>query len=115
MDDFRDSSEAIDNGEPSTFWQGLLAGHFSLIEQYDQGGRAFLVARRNETKGPALTARERRVLSLAARGLPNEAIGAELELPASAIAAHLANAAQKLNISSRARLVETAATFGDEE
>lgn len=61
------------------------------------------VAARGDT-GVALTPMERRVAELAASGLTNREIGAELRLPASTVSSHLSRTYAKLGIQSRAAL-----------
>jgi hypothetical protein len=34
--------------EALELWQGLVAGRWSLVEQFDSDGRRFLVARKND-------------------------------------------------------------------
>ena len=100
---------------PDTIWEGLVTGQFSLVEQFERDGRTYLVARRNDPRGPALTSRERTLVAWAARGLSNSEIAGETGLSQATIAAHLANAAQKLGVASRAALVNAAAAFVDQE
>ena len=109
----RASATAVDapDNAPSNIWEGLVDGHFSLVEQFERNGQVYLVARRNEPRGPQLTPREREVVARAARGLSNEEIAARTGLLQSAVAAHLANAAQKVGVGSRAALVSAAAAF----
>jgi DNA-binding NarL/FixJ family response regulator len=117
MDDERDERDedvehdAVDQG-PATIWEGLLSGHFSLIEQ---AGSTYLVARKNEPRGPALTFRERTCVTWAGRGLNDGEIAREMRLPVSTVSVHLANAGQKLCISSRSALVSAASAFVDVE
>ncbi len=109
----RASTTAVNGPDhaPSSIWEGLIGGHFSLVEQFERNGQVYLVARRNEPPGPQLTAREREVVARAARGLSNEEIAARTGLLQGAVEAHLANAAQKLGVGSRAALVSAAAAF----
>ncbi|MFN8110189.1 MAG: helix-turn-helix transcriptional regulator [Thermoleophilia bacterium] len=55
--------------------------------------------------GDALTSSQRRVAELAARGLTNRAVAAELFMSEKTVEAHLTNVYRKLDIHSRAQLV----------
>lgn len=106
--------DAVDQG-PDTVWEGLLSGHFSLVELTEQAGSTYLVARKNEPRGPALTFRERSCVAWAGRGLNDGEIAREMKLPVSTVTVHLANAAQKLGASSRSALVSAASALVDIE
>jgi DNA-binding CsgD family transcriptional regulator len=105
---------AVDES-PDTIWEGLLSGHFSLIELIEHAGSTYLVARKNEPRGPALTFRERTCVAWAGRGLNDGEVAREMKLPVSTVSVHLANAAQKLGVSSRSALVSAASAFVDVE
>jgi DNA-binding CsgD family transcriptional regulator len=109
MDDEHDQRPP--DGAPRTLWDGFADGHFSVIEQLERDGRTYLVARRNHERRPALTAREREVLVRTARGQSSAEIAAALHEAQAAVEAHLANAAQKLGLASRAALVTAAEAF----
>ncbi|MCW2497376.1 response regulator transcription factor, partial [Jatrophihabitans sp.] len=59
-----------------------------------------------------LTARERQVLSLLARGLSNEAIGRELYISATTAKFHVGNVLRKLSVSRRAEAVYAGSKLG---
>jgi DNA-binding NarL/FixJ family response regulator len=61
---------------------------------------------------PTLTGRERNVLTLAARGLTNKAIGFQLSISDRTVQEHLANSYEKLGVSSRTEAVTRAAVLG---
>jgi DNA-binding NarL/FixJ family response regulator len=61
---------------------------------------------------PTLTGRERSVLTLAARGLTNKAIGFQLSISDRTVQEHLANSYEKLGASSRTEAVTRAAALG---
>lgn len=62
--------------------------------------------------GPDLTAREREVLTLLARGLSNEAIGEELYISATTAKFHVGNVMRKLAVSRRAEAVYAGSKLG---
>src|SRR3712207_893783 len=62
--------------------------------------------------GPDLTAREREVLTLLARGLSNEAIGRELFISATTAKFHVGNVMRKLAVSRRAEAVYAGSKLG---
>ncbi|SHG64437.1 MadR family response regulator transcription factor [Geodermatophilus nigrescens] len=61
---------------------------------------------------PELTAREREVLALLARGLSNEAIGRELYISATTAKFHVTNLMRKLAVSRRAEAVYAGSKLG---
>ena len=64
------------------------------------------------TDGSDLTARERQVLMLLARGLSNEAIGRELYISATTAKFHVGNVMRKLDVSRRAEAVYAGSKLG---
>ena len=67
---------------------------------------------RDEAEDPALTAREREVLELAARGLPSKAIAGALGVSESTVKFHLSAIYAKLGAASRTEAVSRAAQLG---
>ncbi len=61
-------------------------------------------AARTAPGAPALTARERQIAELIARGLSNRAIAAELVISPATAARHVANIFSKLGVTSRAQV-----------
>jgi DNA-binding NarL/FixJ family response regulator len=62
-------------------WPELVAGRWTLADRFESDGRRYVIACRNEAAGPALralSARQRAVLELVARGDSNKAIAIEL-------------------------------------
>lgn len=93
-------------------WQGLFAGHYSLVDHFDSDGRRFVVVRKNEpdVRDPrALTRRERQVAFYAALGHSNKLIGYTLGLSASTVGTYVGAVMRKLGLRSRAEL---ASLFG---
>lgn len=85
-------------------WKGLVAGRWSLVDSFENDGRRYLIARRNEPDAPcpqALTRREAQVAAYAALGHGNKLIAYELGLSVSTVATHLASARRKLRARSR--------------
>jgi DNA-binding NarL/FixJ family response regulator len=62
--------------------------------------------------GSDLTAREREVLALLARGLSNEGIGRELYISATTAKFHVGNVLRKLSVSRRAEAVYAGSKLG---
>jgi DNA-binding CsgD family transcriptional regulator len=90
-------------------WQGLIAGRWSLLEQFDRDGRRYLIVHRNDPATPdprGLTLRECQVLAYALIGHSNKLIGYELGLNESTVAYHVKHACKKLGVTSRVELVQ---------
>jgi DNA-binding NarL/FixJ family response regulator len=104
-------------------WRALHEGRWAVVESGEREGRRFLVARPDtplsssapatsaEASGhghpeglPQLSAQERRVLSVLAKGYSNKLIAHELGLATSTVGTLLARAARKLGCSSRIAL-----------
>ena len=73
---------------------------------------ASLAAPATGPDGTDLTAREREVLALLARGLSNEAIGRELYISATTAKFHVGNVLRKLSVSRRAEAVYAGSKLG---
>jgi DNA-binding CsgD family transcriptional regulator len=89
-------------------WKGLVSARWTLVDEDEQGGRRYVLARENSPagRGPAaLSARERQVVSLAVLGRSNKLISYELGLAHSTVRVLVARACAKLAVSSRAELV----------
>jgi len=97
-----------------TVYQGEVFLHPSvagaLVKDYLKRGEAPPeVAPSGE---PALTEREREVLTLIAKGLTNKQIGEQLGISPKTVARHRDNMSQKLNLSTRADLTRYAIQIG---
>jgi DNA-binding CsgD family transcriptional regulator len=105
----RARSKARSNeGEALDLWQGLVAGRWSLVEQFDSDGRRFMVARRNDpqVKDPrGLNLRERQVLAYIAMGHPAKLIGYSLGVSPSSISMNRRTAMRKLGLRTTADIV----------
>jgi DNA-binding CsgD family transcriptional regulator len=94
--------------EALNLWQGLVAGRWSLIEQFDSDGRRFIVARRNDphvTDPRALGLRERQVLSYVAMGHPAKLIAYSLGVSPSSVSTTRRTAMRKLGLKTTADIV----------
>lgn len=90
-------------------WRDVVAGRWSLVDQYDHDGRRFVVARRNarppETPlWSALTEREARVVSELAMGQSHKAIASAVGVSVAVVAADLAAARTKMGARTRLEL-----------
>lgn len=103
-----------DPGRALDLWHALVAGRWSLVDQFERDGRRYIVARKNEHQIPdprALSPRERAIVHLAALGHANKLIAYELGLAGSTVATHLASALRKLGLRSRTELVHLLAAL----
>jgi DNA-binding CsgD family transcriptional regulator len=94
--------------EALSTWHALTAGRWTLLDRFDQDGRRYLVAHRNDPHAPdarALTLRERQVLEYAALGHSNKLISYEMGLHQSSVSRHLRDAGIKLRAATRVELV----------
>jgi DNA-binding CsgD family transcriptional regulator len=107
---------ARDPLETTELWQALVAGRWSLLDQFERDGRRYIVARPNEpVMDPMrkLTARETQVLRAAAIGHSNKLIAYELGVSSSTVSVCLDRAAKKLGVRDRLELIRVcAARFG---
>jgi DNA-binding NarL/FixJ family response regulator len=106
-DDMRASPErALD------LWEGLVAGEWSLVDQWERGGRRYVAAYRNRpsVRDPrACTPTERAVLRYLALGATNKDIAYALGLPAGTVSTSVSRIMRKLRIHRRVDL----AVFAD--
>jgi DNA-binding CsgD family transcriptional regulator len=96
-------------------WRALQEGRWTLVDQFERGGRRYVVARRNppEVATPAaLTERERQVVAYVAMGHSNKYIAYELGLSMPSISTYLARAMRKLGVRSRVQLAELVSEVG---
>jgi DNA-binding CsgD family transcriptional regulator len=102
------SKARSDDDEALEIWKGLVAGRWSLVEQFDRDGRRFLVALKNEpdVKDPrALTLRERQVLAYTAAGDSLKLTAYTLGLSTTSVFRHRETAMRKLGLRSLADVV----------
>jgi DNA-binding CsgD family transcriptional regulator len=89
-------------------WTSLVSARWSLVDQFDRGGRRYIIAHANEPKTqglPSLSERERLVVQYAALGHPNKLIAYELGLAVSTVATFLRRAMKKLGLRTRLELI----------
>lgn len=85
--------------ESLTMWNALVAGRWTLVDQFESDGRRFLVAKANPPAEQAivpLSKRESQVVALASMGRSNKAIAYELGVAQGTVAALLRRARKKL-------------------
>ena len=88
--------------------RGLIAARWTLVDDYQRGGRRYVLARENEPDPggpPPLSRREQQVTALAALGRSNKLIAYELGLAHSTVRVLVSRACVKLGVSSRSDLV----------
>lgn len=89
-------------------WQGLVEGHWSIVDHIDRDGKRFVLARRNEPRDPSsrpIHGCEEQVLAYAALGYSSKLIAYELGLSPAAVALHLKRGLARLRLRNRQELV----------
>lgn len=89
--------------------RAVIAGQWSLVDQFDADGRHFLVACRNPIgagEPAALSQREDQATALAAQGYSNKRIAAVLGLSTGSVSTLLYRASRKWGAGSRTRLIQ---------
>jgi DNA-binding CsgD family transcriptional regulator len=89
-------------------WKGLVAGRWTLVDQFDHDGRRYVVAKKNSPEvrpWASLTRRESEVVTYAAHGQSQKTIAYLLGLSVASVSAHLSRAAGKVGARSRLELV----------
>lgn len=88
-------------------WQGLVAGEWSLVENWESDGRRYLAAYRNrpEIRDPrALTPTECSILKYLALGATNKDVSFALGLPAGTVSSSVSQILKKLGVERRVDL-----------
>ncbi len=88
-------------------WTPLVAGRWSLVDQFERSGLRYLVARPNEhglAEPRTLAPRERTLAHLSALGKSNLLIAYELGIAETTVATHLGGVMKKLGATSRIEL-----------
>ncbi|MGA3123070.1 MAG: LuxR C-terminal-related transcriptional regulator [Polyangiaceae bacterium] len=94
--------------EALDLWRALVAGRWSLVDQFDSDGRRFFVARKNEpdlADPRALTLRERQVLAYVAMGHSIKLIAYCLGVSSSSVSVTRRAAMRKVGLRSPADVV----------
>jgi DNA-binding CsgD family transcriptional regulator len=89
-------------------WRALVEGRWSLLDHVDRDGKRVLLARRNPSGVPQLSALsvvEQQVAGYAALGQSNKYIAYELGISPSTVTKHLHRALSMLGLRSRAELI----------
>ena len=79
-------------------WRELVEGRWSVVDNFESGGRRFLIARRGGGVDAALTAREQSALAYRARGCSLKLIAAELGRTVSMVARDIDRGMSKLGL-----------------
>jgi DNA-binding CsgD family transcriptional regulator len=85
----------------------LVAGRWSLVDEYDSDGKRFVVARRNDEGAtvPALSDRQHQIAVHLARGHSNKLIAYQLGISIGTVTTHVRRLSQKLETGNRVQLV----------
>jgi DNA-binding CsgD family transcriptional regulator len=89
----------------SELWHAMVAGRWTLVDQFESDGKRYVVARVNEAfenRLETLSARERQVADFTAMGHPSKLIAYELGLSDSTVRVLLMRAYAKLGVRGRA-------------
>jgi DNA-binding NarL/FixJ family response regulator len=92
-------------------WNELLAGRVTIVDWFDEGGRRFVVTRRNAIP-TRISAVERAVVSWVATGGAQKVIACELGLSPAGVSDALARAIHKLGVADVTELTRVAAALG---
>jgi DNA-binding CsgD family transcriptional regulator len=94
--------------DPARAWRDLLRGGLMPVDQFDAGGRRYVIAQpmaRRESLPRRLSEREQVVVELVARGYANKHIAIELGIAEQSVATYLARAKAKLGVATRIDLI----------
>ena len=98
----------VSSGDPTSLWPNLVCGRWSLLDDYEEGGRRYVIAvptGPGERQRIKLTTREARALELCIHGQSVKSAAAELGVPPSTVYALQHRALTKLGARSVADLV----------
>jgi DNA-binding NarL/FixJ family response regulator len=111
MEQVRRASVRSSPDQALSLWQGLVAGRWSLVDHWEQGGRRYIAAYENrpgQLDPRALTLTEQSVLQCLAFGATNKEGSYALGLPEKTVSACVTQILRKLGMRSR---VELASVF----
>jgi DNA-binding NarL/FixJ family response regulator len=91
----------LKDAEPEELIRGVRAAAQGDSPLAPKAARTLLTSRSTSPSGEQLTAREREVLSLVARGLPNKLIARELGIAEKTVKAHLTTVFQRIGVTDR--------------
>ncbi len=91
----------LKDAEPDELIRGVRAAARGDSPLAPKAARTLLTSRSSSTSGDQLTAREREVLVLVARGLPNKLIARELGIAEKTVKAHLTTVFQRIGVTDR--------------
>jgi DNA-binding NarL/FixJ family response regulator len=99
--------------EATDLWRALVAGGFTLVDEFDADGRRCVVAwqRPSASSEVALSNREREVAAQLAVGQSNKAIAYQLGVSLSTVTTYAARIARKLGTTNRVDLVSGCAFY----
>jgi DNA-binding NarL/FixJ family response regulator len=89
-------------------WHPSTDGRWTLVDEFEEGGRRYIVARENEVQAcgvDRLTNRERQVVLHAALGLTNKEIAYALGISDTTVRVLMSRAAARLGVRSRDELL----------
>jgi DNA-binding NarL/FixJ family response regulator len=91
----------LKDAEPDELIRGVRAAARGDSPLAPKAARTLLTSRSSSASGDQLTAREREVLVLVARGLPNKLIARELGIAEKTVKAHLTTVFQRIGVTDR--------------
>ena len=95
----RGKPRRTDTERAIALWKGLVAGRWTLVDQFDHDGRRYIMAKKNSPEFRAwelLTQRENQVVTYAAHGQSQKVIAYLLGISVASVSALLSKAAGKV-------------------
>jgi DNA-binding CsgD family transcriptional regulator len=108
IDRARGRLRRVDPERALSLWQGLVSGRWSLVDQFDNDGRRFVMAKRNAItpRGwDVLSERQTQILAYLAEGQAPKIIAYQLGLSMTTVSSDLSRAMRNLSVRSRLELV----------
>jgi DNA-binding CsgD family transcriptional regulator len=108
IDRARGRLRRVDPERALALWQGLVSGRWSLVDQFDNDGRRFVVAKRNAITSRAwsvLSEREAQILAYLAEGQAPKLIAYQLGLSMATVSTELSRIMRKISVGSRLELI----------